>query len=85
MLFRSLKSLRYYIIDKNLYWKDTGGILLNCLLKEEVEKVIEEFQKGDCGGHHYCKATTNKIRRARYYWPTMFKYVYKNNVACHEC
>ena len=23
--------------------------------------------------------------RAGYYWPTMFKYVYKNIVSCHEC
>ena len=31
--FLKLKSLRYCIVDKNLYWKDTGGILLNCLLE----------------------------------------------------
>ena len=43
--FVKLKSLRYHIIDTNLYWKDIGGILLNFLLEEEVEKVIEEFQK----------------------------------------
>ena len=27
----------------------------------------------------------NKILRAGYYWPTMFKDVYKKVVACHEC
>ena len=59
-----LKSLRYCIIDKNLYWKDTSVILLNCFLEEEAEKVIEEFHKGDCGGHHYWKTTTNNILRA---------------------
>ena len=58
---------------------------MNCLLKEEADKVIEEFHKGDCGGHHYWKATTNKILRARYYWPTMFKDVYKKIDAYHEC
>ena len=30
--FVKLKYLRYYIVDKNLYWKGTGGILLNCFL-----------------------------------------------------
>ena len=65
--FLKLKSLRYYIVDKNLYWKDTDGVLLNCLLEEEAEKVIEEFHKGYCGGHHYWKDTTNKILRAWYY------------------
>ena len=83
--FMKLKSLRYCIIDKNLYWKDTGGIFLNYLMGEEADKVIEEFHKGYCGGHHYWKATVNKIFRAGYYWPTMFKDVYRKIAACHEC
>ena len=83
--FVKLKSLRYCIIDKNMCWKDIDGIILNCLLEEEAEKVIEEFHKGDFGGHHYWKATTNKILRAGYYWPTMFKDVYKKIASCHEC
>jgi len=68
-----------------MYSKDIRGIILNCLREEEAEKVIEEFHKGDFGGHHYWKATTNNILRAGYYWPTMSKDVYKKIVACHEC
>ena len=84
--FVKLKYLRYYIIDKNLYWKDTGGILiLNFLLEEEAKKVIGEFHKGDCGGHHYWKAIANKILIVGYYWPTVFKDVYKKIATCHEC
>ena len=77
--------MRYCIIDRNIYWIDIGGILLNFLLEEEAEKVIEEFNKGDCGGHHYWKATANKILRVRYYWPTMFKDIYKKIDVFHEC
>lgn len=51
--FVKLKLVRYYILNKFLYWKDSGGILLSCLLEDEDEKVIEEFHKGDCGGHNY--------------------------------
>eukprot|EP00253_Pinus_taeda_P026646 PITA_26646 len=58
--FTKLKSLRYFVYDQNLFWKDAGGILLKCLIEEEVDKVIDEFHKGDCGGHHYWKATANK-------------------------
>ena len=68
-----------------MYWKDTGGIILNCLLDEEAKKVMEEFHKGDCGGHHYWKATTNKILISGYYWLTIFKDVYKRIAAYHEC
>lgn len=83
--FVNLKYLRYFILDRDLFSKDTRGILLNCLLEEDVEKVIEEFHKGDCGGHHYWKARTNKILRAGYFWPTMFNDIYQRLAACQEC
>lgn len=83
--FFKLKSLRYFIFDRNLFGKDTSGILLNCLLEDNADKLIEEFHKGYCGGHHYWKAIVNKILRSGYYWPTMFKDVYKRIAACHEC
>lgn len=62
--FVKMKSLRYFVYDQNMFWKDAGGLLLDCLLEEEADKVIEEFHKGDCGGHHCWKATSNKILRA---------------------
>jgi len=60
-----------------LYWKDPGGVLLNCLVEEEAKQVMEDFQKGDCGGHVFWKTTANKILRAGYYWPSLFADVYK--------
>lgn len=30
-------------------------------------------------------ATLNKILKARFHWPSMFRYVYKNVVAFHQC
>eukprot|EP00253_Pinus_taeda_P014471 PITA_14471 len=83
--FVKLKSLRYFVYDQNLFCKDAGGILLNCLLEEEADNVIDEFHKGDCGGHHYWKATANKVLRAGYFWPTMFRDIYKRVATCHEC
>ena len=68
-----------------MFCKDAGEILLNCLLEEEVDKVINEFHKGDCGGNHYWRATANKILRAGYFWPTMFRDIYKRIASCHEC
>lgn len=62
--FLKLKVVKFCILDQDLYCKDAGGILLNFLLKYEEDKVMEEFHKGDYGGHIYWKATTNKILRA---------------------
>ena len=79
-----LKAAKFCILNSALYWKDPGGVLLNCLVEEEVNKVKEYFHKGDCRGHHFWKITANKILRAGYYWPTLFADVYKTVKGCHE-
>ena len=50
--FINLKVVKYCILNGCLYWKDLGGILLNCLLEDEAKKISKEFHEGDCGGHH---------------------------------
>ena len=83
--FLKLKAVRFCILDNALFWRDHSGILLNCLLKEEVDKILEEFHAGDCGGHLYWKTTTNKILRASFYWHTLFADVKKYVTSCHKC
>ena len=39
--FLKMKSMKYCIIHNALFWKDNGGILLNCLLKDEADKVMQ--------------------------------------------
>ena len=62
-----LKYEKYCILNSALYWKDPKGVLLNCLVEEEAQKVMYDFHKGDCGGHLFWKTTTNKVLRAGYY------------------
>lgn len=40
-IFLKLKVVKFYILDQALYWKDVGGILLNCLLKDEEDKIMK--------------------------------------------
>ena len=80
-----LKSTKFFILSEYLYWKDLGGVLLNCLLENESQQTIEYFHKGDCEGHHYWKVTTNKILRVGFYWPSLFFDVYKEIIKCHQC
>ena len=67
-----LKAAKFCIIDIYLYWKDPGGVILNCLLEEEAKENMQEFHKGDCGGHLCWKTTAHKILRVGFYWPTFF-------------
>ena len=48
-----LKASKYCILDNVLYWKDPGGVLLNCLIGSEAKEVMSDFHKGDCGIHLY--------------------------------
>ena len=52
-IFLKMKSLKYCIINNGLFWKDSSGIILNCLLKNEADKIMKEFHAGDFGGHLY--------------------------------
>jgi hypothetical protein len=83
--FLKLKSLKFCILEGNLYWKDPGGILLNFLLKDKADKVLQDFHAGDCGGHLSWKTTPNKILRVGFYWPTMFTDVNQKVTSCHKC
>ena len=65
--FLNLKGMKFCIIDNALFWKDHGGILLNCLLKDGADKVMEEFHAGDCEVHLYWKTTLDKILRVGFY------------------
>ena len=38
-----MKEMKYCILDNVLFWKYHGGILLNCLLKDESDKVMQEI------------------------------------------
>ena len=58
------------------------GVLLKCLEKPEIEKVIPELHEGARGGHKYWKATTYKILRYGYYWPSLFYDVYQQVRDC---
>jgi hypothetical protein len=59
--------------------------LLNCLLKDEAEKVLQEFHAGYCGGHLIWKTTAKKILRVGFYWPTLFVDVHNKVTSCHKC
>ena len=62
-----LKSIKYFLIDQILYWKDPLGVLLRCLDPQEAQKIMSNFHDSLCGGHHYWRTKTYKILRAGYF------------------
>lgn len=46
---------------------------------------MDDFHRGDFGGHLFWKTTANKVLRAGYYWLTLFSDLYKIVTNYHEC
>jgi hypothetical protein len=66
-------SKYYLIIGDTLYRCGIDTILRRCLTHEEVERVLNDCHSGACGSHLSGMATTQKILRAGYFWPLIFK------------
>lgn len=49
-------------------------MLLRCLVIEEESNILYDFHSGACGGHLSGYATMQKILRAGYFLPTLFRY-----------
>jgi hypothetical protein len=67
-----LKSIKYYLVDQVLYWKDPLGVLLRCLDPQEAQKIMSDFHDSLCGGHHYWRTMAYNILRDGYFWPSLF-------------
>jgi hypothetical protein len=80
-----LKASKFCFINQGLGWRNPDGLILRCVDPEESKKLMNEFHKGLCGGHHSTRTTTHNILRGGYYWPTIFSYVHKFVRSCQPC
>ena len=72
-------------MDNTLYRRGLDSILRRCLTHEEAEFVLNYFHGGVCCGHLSGLSTTQKILRARYFWPSIFKDCVNAVKKCHPC
>jgi len=79
------QAKKYTIVSDTLYHRGIDSILRHCLTHEEDELVLNHFHKGACGGHLSGLATSQKILRAGYFWPTIFKDCIEVIKKCHPC
>lgn len=74
----------YHIIGNTLYRVSVVLVLHRCLTLEEAERVLNDCHSGACGGHMSDYATAQKILRAGYLWPSIFKDFILAVRKCHE-
>ena len=63
----------YLILNDTLYRHGIDYVLWWCLTHEEAEKVLNDCHYEACGYHLSWMATAQKILRASYLWPSVFK------------
>ncbi|KAG7559308.1 Ribonuclease H domain [Arabidopsis thaliana x Arabidopsis arenosa] len=79
------KAARYTLIDGELFkWRFSGPLLI-CVEGNEARRVMEEIHGGSCGNHSGGRALAIKIKRHRYFWPTMVKDCEKFSQRCDKC
>ena len=78
-------SKNYLIVDNTLYDHGVNSILRHCLTHDEAEVVLNDFHRGACGGHLSGISTAQKILRAGYFWPSIFKNCVNAMKKCHPC
>ena len=71
MLFRSVKSARYVLIDEVLYKRGFSQPSLRCLAPDEANYVLREVHEGAFGNHSGARSLVHKVVLAGYYWPTI--------------
>jgi len=78
-------ATRYVIIGDILYKRSFNGILLRCLLSEDIDTALELAHGGACGGHFNGRSIFGKLIRMGYWWPTMEHDCYENVKKCEQC
>ena len=79
------QAKHYLIINDTLYQRGIDTVLRRCLTHEEAKKVLNDCHSGTCGGHLSGLATTHKILRVGYFWPSLFKDCVEADKKCHPC
>lgn len=64
--------MKYYILGKNVYWKDPVRVLFKCDVESETGRIVTDLHSGYCGGNYAWKTTAHKILKSRFYRPSFF-------------
>jgi hypothetical protein len=62
-----IKTMKYFLTKNGLTWTNPNRVILRCVDKEEVDKLMTEIHAGHCGGHFAAHTTSQNILREGYY------------------
>ena len=80
-----LRRRTFQLINNLLYKMGPDQILRQCVLEEEIPKVLKEAHEGLVGGHMGLDTTARKILLAGLWWPTVHNNAREWVIACDTC
>ena len=78
-------SIKYVLLDDQLYYKTIDGVLLKCLNPEDAKVLMGEVHEGVCGAHQSAHKMKWTIRRSVYFWSTMLEDCFEYYRGCQDC
>jgi hypothetical protein len=80
-----VNSRHFAVVGHRLFKRGADGLLRRCVSEVEVPSILAACHDSACGGHFSGQLTGQKILRAGYFWPTLFKDAYDYVKRCDAC
>jgi hypothetical protein len=79
------QTLKYTLMEGELYRRMMDGLLLKCLNKEQAKVAMGEVHEGMCGVHQSAQKMKWVIQWAGLYWPSMVDDCIRYKRGCEAC
>ena len=80
-----VNSQKFTVVGHKLLIMGTDGVLRRCVTATEVPAILEACHDSVCGGHFSGQFTGQKILKAGYYWPSLFRDAHEHVRKCDAC
>ena len=80
-----VNSRHYTVIGHRLFRRGMDGILRRCVSEVEAPSTLAACHDSACGGHFSGLLTGQKVLRAGYFWPELFKDAKEYVSKCDAC
>ena len=80
-----VNSRHYKVIGHRLFRRGMDGILRRCVSEVEALSILAACHDSVCGGHFSGLLTGQKVLRAGYFWPELFKDAKEYVKKCDAC
>ncbi|KAL5549391.1 hypothetical protein UlMin_004622 [Ulmus minor] len=79
-------DLKHYFWDEPYLYKHCANqIIRRCVPEEEMESILHHCHSREVGGHFGGTKTATKVLQSGFYWPSLFKDVFKFVSLCDDC